>query len=68
MDSGKFGLNTEICSNFYEIWHLQQIEHANEKYNKHQCLERWCNYWRRMIIGSEWLQVVKFDPQSEHDQ
>ena len=55
MDSVKFGLNTEICSNFYEIWHLQQIEHANEKYNKHQCLERWCNYWRRMIIGSEWL-------------
>ena len=25
----KFGPKTEMCSNFYEIWHLEQIEHAN---------------------------------------
>ena len=25
----KFGPKTEIFSNFYEIWHSQQIEHAN---------------------------------------
>ena len=25
----KFGLITEMCFNFYEIWHSQQIEHAN---------------------------------------
>ena len=24
---------TEMCSNFYEIWHLKQIEHANYKYS-----------------------------------
>ena len=22
-------LKSEICSNFYEIWHLKQMEHAN---------------------------------------
>ena len=26
MDSVKFGPNTKICSDFYEIWHSQQIE------------------------------------------
>ena len=26
--SGKFVLSTESCSNFYEIWHSQQIERA----------------------------------------
>ena len=24
----KFGLETEICSDFYEIWHSEQIKHA----------------------------------------
>ena len=55
VDSGKFGPNTEICSNFYEIWHSQQIEHANYEYNRRQCLERSRHYWHRLIIGSEWL-------------
>ena len=31
----EFGLKTEIFSNFYEIWHSQQIEHANYEYNTH---------------------------------
>ena len=44
----KFGLETEICSDFYEIWHSQQIKHANHEYNTRQCLER-------VIIGSKWL-------------
>ena len=52
IDSGKLGPNTEICSNFYEICHSQQIEHANYEYNNRQCLERWRDYWLRMIIGS----------------
>ena len=25
----KCGSKTEMCSNFYEIWRLEQIEHAN---------------------------------------
>ena len=50
----KFGLKTEICSNFYEIWHSQQIEHATTyEHNTRQCLERSRDYWFRMIIGSE---------------
>ena len=27
----KFCPKTEMCSNFYEIWHLEQMEHANYK-------------------------------------
>ena len=49
----KFGPNTEISSNFYEIWHSQQIEHANYEYNTLQCLERLRDYCLKMIIGSE---------------
>ena len=55
IDSGKCGPNTEIYSDFYEIWHSQQIEHANYEYNFCQCLERWRDYWVRMILDSEWL-------------
>ena len=29
----KFGLKTEMSSNFYDIWHLDQIEHANYEYS-----------------------------------
>ena len=43
-DSGKFGPNTEICSNFYEIWHSQQMEHANCEYNTRHFLGRSCAY------------------------
>ena len=28
-----FGPKTEMCSNFYEIWHLEQIEHATCEYS-----------------------------------
>ena len=59
-DSDKFGPNTEICSDFYEIWHSQQIEHANY-YNTRQCLERSREYWVRTIIGSArdyWVRMI----------
>ena len=29
---GRFGHKIAVCSNFYEIWHLGQTEHANYKY------------------------------------
>ena len=29
---GRFGLKIAMCSNFYEIWHLVQIEHPNYEY------------------------------------
>ena len=29
----KFGLKTEMSSNFYDIWHFDQIEHANYEYS-----------------------------------
>ena len=29
----KFGVKTEIFTKFYEIWHSQQIKHANYEYN-----------------------------------
>ena len=29
----KFGVKTEMCSNFYEISHLEQIEHTNYEYS-----------------------------------
>ena len=32
IDSGKLGPNTEICSDFYEIWHSRQIDCANYEY------------------------------------
>ena len=57
---GKFGPKTEIFSNYYKIWHSQQIEHASYEYNACQCLEPSRNYWLRMIIG------CKIDSQSEH--
>ena len=50
IDSGKFRHNTEICSDFYEIWHSQQ-EHANYEYNTRHALECSRDYWLRMIIG-----------------
>ena len=50
IDSGKFGPNTEICFIFYEIWHSEQIKHANYEYNTRQCLERSRDYWFKKII------------------
>ena len=29
----KFGPKTEMCFNFYKIWHLEEIEHANYEYS-----------------------------------
>ena len=29
----KNGPKTEMCSNFYGVWHLEQIEHANDEYS-----------------------------------
>ena len=49
----KFSPKTEMWSNFYEIWHSQQIENANYQYNIRQCLECSRDYWLRTIIGSE---------------
>ena len=50
IDSDKFCFNTEISSDFYEIWHSQQMEHANYEYNTRHGLERLCDYCLRMII------------------
>ena len=32
LNRGRFGLKIAMCFNFYEIWHLVQIEHANYEY------------------------------------
>ena len=53
IDLGKFGPNTEICSDFYEIWHSQQIKHTYYEYNTCHCLERSHDYRLRMIVGSK---------------
>ena len=31
--SGEFGPKTEMCFNFYETQHLEQIKHANYEYS-----------------------------------
>ena len=41
---GRFGLKIAMCSNFYEIWHLLQIEHANYEY----CTWNWWS-WPKII-------------------
>ena len=55
IDSGKYGPNTAICSDFYEIWHSQQIEDAYYEHNTSQCLER------SRIIGSKWLKAQNME-------
>ena len=50
----KFDPKTEMCSNFYEIWHLEQIEHANYEHST------W-NWW-------SWPKIInlgEFDPNHE---
>ena len=59
IDSSKFGPNNEICSDFYEIWHSQQIEHAYYEYNTSQCLDRSHYYRFRKIIGSEYGTIIR---------
>ena len=29
----KFGPKRTMCSNFYETWHLEQMEHADYEYS-----------------------------------
>ena len=48
---GRFGLKIAMWSNFYEIWHLVQIEHASYEYNTHHCLDRSLDDWLGMIIA-----------------
>ena len=50
----KFGLKTEMCSNFYEIWHLEQIEHANYEYSTWNWWSRPKNYRVRQIWSQSW--------------
>ena len=57
-DLGKFVPNTEIYSEFYEIWHSQQIEHTYYEYNTHQYLKRSHDYRLRIIIGSEHGTII----------
>ena len=59
IDSGKFGPNTEICPDFYEIWHPQQMEHAYYDYNTRQCLKHSHDYRLRMIVGSEHGTIIR---------
>ena len=59
IDSGKFGPNTEICPDFYEIWHSQQMEHAYYEYNTRQCLKHSHGYRLRMIVGSEHGTIIR---------
>ena len=40
---GRFGLKIAMSSNFYDIWHLVQIKHANYEYGT------W-NWW-------SWLKI-----------
>ena len=41
---GRFGLKIAMCSNFYEIWLLAQIEHASYEYNTRHSLESLHDY------------------------
>ena len=50
---GKFVPSTEISSDFYEIWHSQQIVHVYYEYNTRQCLEPSHDYRLRLVIGTE---------------
>ena len=66
----KFCPSTEIGSDFYEMWHSQQMEHANYEYTTRICLERWRDYWLRMIIGckirlSFWTWLIALTPRSK---
>ena len=48
----KFCPSTEICSNYFESLHSQQLEHANYEYNiRRHGLEGSRDHWLRMSIG-----------------
>ena len=49
-DSDKVCPSTEICSDFYELLHSQQLEHANYEYNTRDGLERSCDYCLRTVL------------------
>ena len=51
---GRFGPKIAMCSNFYEIWHLEQIKHTNYEYGT------W-NWW-------SWPKIIdsgKFCPNTQ---
>ena len=50
----KFGPKTEMYSNFYEIWHLEQIEHGGYEYSTWNWLS-----WPKII------DLSKFGPKTE---
>ena len=50
----KFGPKREMCYNFYKIWHLEQMEHANYEYS----IWNW-SHWPKIIY------LGKFGPKFE---
>ena len=48
LEISKFGPKTEMYSNFYEIWHLEQIEHADYEYSTWN----WLN-WPKIIYSGK---------------
>ena len=52
----RFGLKLSMCSNFYEIWYLVQIEHAN---NEHGTWNWWS--WPKIIDSGKFCtHITKF--------
>ena len=51
--SVKFGPKTEMCSDFYEIWHLEQIKHANYEY----CAWNWGSWLKVIDLGKSGLNT-----------
>ena len=52
--SAKIGPKTEMCSNFYEIWHLEQIEYAKYEYST-------CNWfsWPRILDSGKFGHKIE---------
>ena len=48
----KFGPKTEMWPNFYEIWHLKQIEHANYEYGIWNW-QSWPKIWPKFSLDTE---------------
>ena len=47
---GRFVLKIAMCSNFYEIWHLVQIEHGNYEYGTWN----WWSWPKMIDLGKFW--------------
>ena len=50
----KFCPKTKISSNFYEIWHLEQIEHADYKENYFELMVSTQDYRFGQIWSQDW--------------